>query len=163
VLRQATGNSDSQHSPWPKLGGSHHLPPYNILCTSPQGPHPNGILSQDAQVGVLKSPKLGLVQLWGPITSRANLGLRWGLKKSCSLHWELSNGMLHATWTQVNWVNSQLLVVGSQIANLTIGLSFGHNLCFRCPNGSCKPILSIYVLIAFQWYKELCNPLGFGP
>jgi hypothetical protein len=44
---------------------------------------------------------------------------------------------------------------------LTPDLSFGHNLCFRCPNGSCKPILDIYVLIAFQWYKELLNPLGF--
>ncbi len=23
------------------LGGSHHLPPYSIFCTSPRGPHPN--------------------------------------------------------------------------------------------------------------------------
>jgi hypothetical protein len=45
-------------------------------------------------------------------------------------------------------------VVGSQIANLTSDPSFGHNLCFKCPNGQCKPILDIYVLIAFQWYKK---------
>jgi hypothetical protein len=25
-------NLDSQDSPWPELGGSHHLPPYSILC-----------------------------------------------------------------------------------------------------------------------------------
>jgi len=24
-------NMDSQDSPWPGLGGSHHLPPYSIL------------------------------------------------------------------------------------------------------------------------------------
>jgi len=70
------GNLDSQASPWPGLGGSHHLPPYNIICASPQAPHPNGILSQDSQVGIPKLPKLGFSRLWGPITSRADLGLR---------------------------------------------------------------------------------------
>jgi len=71
--------------------------------------------------------------------------------------------MLHATYTQRNRVNSQLLVVGSQTANLTPSPSFGHNLCFRCPNGSCEPISDICVSIAFQWYKELLNVLGFDP
>jgi hypothetical protein len=71
--------------------------------------------------------------------------------------------MLHATCMQGSQGDSQLLVVRSQIANLTPGFSFGHNLCFRCPNGSCKPILDIYVLIAFQWYGELLEPLGFDP
>jgi hypothetical protein len=51
---------DSQDSPQPRLGGSHHLPPYSILCASPWGPHPNGILSQ---VGVSKFPQLGLSRL----------------------------------------------------------------------------------------------------
>jgi hypothetical protein len=69
--------------------------------------------------------------------------------------------MSHATCTQGNRVNSWLLVFWSQTANLTPGLYFGHNLCFRCSNGSCKPILNIYVSIAFQWYKELFNPMGF--
>ncbi len=46
---------------------------------------------------------------------------------------------------------------------LTLDLSFGHNLCFRCPNGSCDPTLDIYVLRSFQWYKELLNPMGFDP
>jgi len=48
-------------------------------------------------------------------------------------------------------------------AILTPGLSFGHNLCFRYRNGSCKPILDIHVSIAFQWYKKLFNPLDFDP
>jgi hypothetical protein len=53
-------NTDSQDSPWPKLRGSHHLPPYNILCAWPHDQYPNVILSWDSQVRVLKFPKLGL-------------------------------------------------------------------------------------------------------
>jgi len=49
MLGQAMGNLDSQDLPWPGLGGSHHLPPYSILCASPWGPHPNGILSRDSK------------------------------------------------------------------------------------------------------------------
>ncbi len=49
------------------LRGSHHLPPYNILCAWPQDEHPNIILSLDSQVEVPKFPKLGLPQLWRPI------------------------------------------------------------------------------------------------
>jgi hypothetical protein len=154
VLERTTGNSDSQDSPRPGLGGSHHLPLYSILCASPWGPHPNGILSRDSQMEALKFPKLGLLRLWGPITLCANLRLRWGLKQSCSLHQNLFNNMSHATYTQGNWVDSWLLRVGSQTANLTPDLSFSHNLCFKCPNGSCEPILNIYVSITFQWYKK---------
>ncbi len=40
---------------------------------------------------------------------------------------------------------------------------FGYNLCLKCPNGSCEPILNIYVLRFFQCYKELLNPMGFDP
>jgi len=47
---------DSQDSPWSELGESHHLPPYSILYASPQGPHPNDILSRDSQMGVSKFP-----------------------------------------------------------------------------------------------------------
>ncbi len=140
VLGRATGNTDTQDSPRPGLEGSHHLPPYSILCTSPRGPHPNGFLSRDSQVGVPKSLRLGLSQLWGAITLCVNLWLKWGLKKSCSLHRDLFNGMLHAIWTHGNWVDFWLLVVRSQIANLIPGPSFRHNLCFRCPNGRCKTI-----------------------
>ncbi len=142
-LRWATGNTDTQDSPRPRLGGSHHLPLYSILCTSPWGPHPNGFLSRDSQVGVPKSPKLGLLQLWSPITLWEDLGSRCGLKQSCSHFQGLSNGMLHAIFTHENRVDSWLLVVRSQTANLTPGPSFSHNLCFRCPNGQCKPILDI--------------------
>jgi hypothetical protein len=71
--------------------------------------------------------------------------------------------MLHASCRQGNRVDSRLLVVRNQIVNLTPDLSFGHTLCFRCPNGSWKPSLDIYVPRVFQWYKEILNPLSFDP
>jgi hypothetical protein len=55
--------------------GSHHLPLYSILCTSPQGPHPNGFLSWDSQVGVPKFPHMGLLRFWRHITWHENLRL----------------------------------------------------------------------------------------
>jgi hypothetical protein len=91
----------------------------------------------------------------------ADLRLWWGLKRSYSPCWELSNNMSHATCTQGNQGYSWLLVIGSQTTNLTFDLSFGHNLCFKCPNGSCNPILDICVSIALQWYKRLFNQMGF--
>jgi hypothetical protein len=85
------------------------------------------------------------------------------LKKSCSFHRELSNGMSHALWRQVNRVDSWLFLVWSQIGSLTPDPSFGHNLCFKCPNEQWEPILDIYVPRAFQWYKERHKPLSFDP
>jgi len=113
-------------------------------------------------------PRLGFPWLWGAITLRADLQWRWGLKQSCSPCRELSNGMSHAICTHGNQVDSWLLVVESQTANLTFGPSFGHNLCFRCPNGRCpngrcEPILNIYIPRNFQWYKERLKPLRFDP
>jgi hypothetical protein len=107
--------------------------------------------------------ELGLPRFWGPIISRANLRLQWDLKQSCSPHWEFSKGMLHVACMRKNRVDYQLLMVGSQIVILTLDLSFDHNLCFRCPNGRCEPILNIYVSIAFEWYKKLFQPMGCDP
>jgi hypothetical protein len=162
-MDDAHANTNSQDLPRPGLGGSHHLPPYNILCAWPWDQHPNDILSRDSQVRVSKFPKLGLFHLWRPITLCANLWLRWSLKKISSPCWELSNGMSHATWMQGNRGDSWLLMFRNQIANLALGPSFGHNLCLKCPNGSCELILDIYVPRDFQWYKELFNPMGFDP
>jgi hypothetical protein len=114
-------------------------------------------------VRVSKFSKLGLPQLWGPITLCADLQLKWGMKQSCNPHRDLFNDIWHVTCTQGNWGDPWLLVVGGQIANLTPCLSFGHNLCFKCPNGSCKPILDIYIPRSFQWYKEILDPMGFDP
>jgi hypothetical protein len=45
-------------------------------------------------------------------------------------------------------------VVGSQTASLNSGPSLDHNLCCRCPNGSCEAIFDIYTSSPFQQYKE---------
>ncbi len=152
MLGRATGNTDTQDSPRPGLGGSHHLPPYSILCDSPRDPHPNGF---------------SLPGLWIPITLRADLGSKCGLKQSCSSHRDLSNDMSHVICIQVFRVDSRLSVVGSQNwqtpGSSTPGPSFGHNLRFRRSNEQCEPILDIYASRAFHLYKERHNPLRFDP
>jgi hypothetical protein len=114
-------------------------------------------------VGVPELRQLGLPWLWSPITLWANLRLRCGLKKSCSSRQELSNDMSHIIWSQVNRVDSRRFLVGSQTGSLTLSPSFSHDLCFRCPNEKCKPILDIYVPRSFQWYIERQKPLSFDP
>jgi hypothetical protein len=136
---------------------------YSILCASPCGPHPNGFLSQDSQVGVPKLQQLRFPRLWGRITSCANLWSQWGLKQSYSPRQELSKGMSHAVCRQGNQVDSWLLVVGSQIVSLTPDPSFAHNLCCRSPNGSCKAIFDIYASRTFQWYKKHLKARCFDP
>jgi hypothetical protein len=112
-------------------------------------------------MGVLKSSRLEVPQLCEIITSCVDLWSWWGLKQSCSPCQKLSSGMLHTTCMQGSRVDSQLSVVESQIVNLTLGLSFGHNLSCICQNGSCEPILDIFTSISFQWYKELLKAKGF--
>jgi hypothetical protein len=114
-------------------------------------------------MGVSKLRQLGLPQLWSPITLRSNLGSRCGLKQSCSYRRKFFNDMLDALRSQVNWIEFWFFPVRSQTGCLTLGPSFGHNLCFRCLNEQCNPILSIYVLRAFQWYKERHKPLNLNP
>jgi hypothetical protein len=154
---------DSFDSPRPGLVGSHHLPPYSIFCSSPQRLHPNGIFSRDSQGGVPKLSRVGLSGLWASITSCLDLWLGWGLKQSCSSLWELFNAMSHSSCRRRNRVDSWLLVVGSQIASLTPGPSFAHNLGWRCPNGSCKAILDIYTSRPFQRYRKHPDARCFDP
>ncbi len=153
MLGPATGNTDTQDSPRPGLGGSHHLPPYSILCDWPRRLHPNGFFSRDSRVGVPKLSQVGVRGLWELISPDCRVWSRRGLKQSCSSLWELSNAVLHSQIWHREEVNSRLLVVGNQITTLTPGPSFGHNLHFRCSNEQCEPTLDIYVPRAFQWYK----------
>jgi hypothetical protein len=108
--------------------------PYHRACTQ---------MSFCTRTLKLKVLKLGLSQLWRPITFCADLRLRWGIKKSCNPCQDLSKGMWHVTWMQINQSNSWLLVVGSQIGSLIPRLFFGHDLCFKYSNGTCKLILNI--------------------
>ncbi len=113
------------------------------------------------KLGIPKFSKLGLLRLWRPITFFVDLRLRWGPKKSCSPRSDLSNDMWHTTCMQINQGDSYLLMVEAQIGNLIFGFSFGHNLCFKYQNGSCEPILNIYIVRDFQWYKEFFNQMNF--
>jgi hypothetical protein len=92
---------DSQDSPQPRLKGNHHLPPYSILCASHKAYTQMSFFPRIPKKGVSKFPKLGLLQLWKPITFFANLWLKWGLKKICSHCQDPSNNMWCATYTQV--------------------------------------------------------------
>ncbi len=85
-------------------------------------------------MGVPKLSQFGLLRLWQLITPCSNLRSGWGLKQTCSFPWELSNGVSQSARMHQGRVDSWLLVVGSQTANLTFGPSFAHNLCCRCPN-----------------------------
>jgi hypothetical protein len=118
-------------------------------------------LSQDSQLGSPEIFEIKIPVTWRPIMFCENLWLRWGLKQSGSPFWDLPIGILYATCTQVNWSDFWLLVVRSQIDDLIPNPSFKHNLCFKYPNGSCEPILNIYVSIAFQQYKQIFNPMSF--
>ncbi len=157
------GHLDTLDSPRPGFGGSHHLPPYNILCSFTQRLHPNDFFSRDSQGGVPKLSRFGLLGLWASITSRPELGSGRGFNQSCSSCRELFNAMPHSRCSHREKVDSRLLVVGSQIASLTPGLSFAHNLGCRCPNGSCEAILDIYTSRPFQWHKEHSNAGRFDP
>jgi hypothetical protein len=59
--------------------------------------------------------------------------------------------------------DSQFLVVGSQIDTLTSDPSFGHKVCCKYSNGSCEPVLDIYVSRVFHWYNEFFNAMSFDP
>jgi len=114
------------------------------------------------KLGIRKFSKLGLSQLWRPVTLCENLRLRLVLIIVALIK---SFPMVCGTSPSRKEIsrNFGLLMVRSQIGNLTPGPSFGHNLCFKYPNGSCKLILNIYVSRSFQWYKELFNLISFGP
>jgi hypothetical protein len=86
---------------------------------------------------------------------------KWSLETV--LVWTPETLGIHSTCTHRDQVDSRLLMVGSQTGSLTPGLSFDHNLCYRCPNGSCEAILDIYTSRPFQRYKEHLKARCFDP
>jgi hypothetical protein len=105
----------------------------------------------------------GLPGLWDIIASRPDLRLGRGLNQTCSPIQELSNAMSHSPIARRERVDSRLLVVRSQIANLTPGPSFAHNLGCRCPNDQCEAISDIYTSRPFQWQQEHPKARCFAP
>ncbi len=73
VLGQATGTLTHLTHHGPDSGGSHHLPPYSILCNSLHELHPNGTFSRNSQEGVPKLSQVRLPGLWTLTTPGSNL------------------------------------------------------------------------------------------
>jgi hypothetical protein len=95
-------------------------------------------------------PGFGFLGLWDIIASRPDLRSGRGLNQTCSPLQELFNAVSHSPSERRERVDSRLLVVGSQIANLTPGPSFAHNLGCICPNDQCEAISDIYTSRPFQ-------------
>ncbi len=110
--------SNSLDSPRPEFGGSHHLPPYSILCVSPPHLHPNGTFSPNSQSGVSKLSQFGLPGLWAFITFRSDLRLGQSLKQTCNFPSELSNGVSHSTCTHQNRVDSHFQWSGVKLSTM---------------------------------------------
>jgi hypothetical protein len=113
--------------------------------------------------GVPKLSRFGLPGLWDFVAPRPDLRSGRGLNQIYNPRKELSNAMSHSRSARREQVDSRLLVVGSQIASLTPGPSFAHNLGCRCPNDQCEAILNIYTLRSFQWLQEHSNARRFDP
>jgi len=153
VLGQATGTSDHKTHHGPDSGDATTIP-HIVYSATLRGSH-----IQMAQIP--GTPKLesrnptkclgsGLPGLWEVIAPRPDLGSQRGVNRSCSPCRNLSNAVSHSRFGHRERVDSRLLVVGSQTANLTPGPSFAHNLGCRCPNRECKGIFDIYVSRTFQ-------------
>ncbi len=82
-------------------------------------------------------------------------------KQSCSYCQKLSNGVSHATCMHRFRSILDFLFSRVKLSILTPDLFFCHNLCCRCPNGSCEPILDIYTSITLRCYKKLFNAKCF--
>jgi hypothetical protein len=105
----------------------------------------------------------GVPGLWALITPDCEVWSQRGLNQTCSSRRDLSNDVSHSEIRCREEVDSRLLVIGSQIANLTPSPSFAHNLGCRCPNDQCEAIFDIYVPRPFQWHQEHLNARCFGP
>jgi hypothetical protein len=100
---------------------------------------------------------------WELITPDCEVWSRRGLNQTCSPRRDLSNDVLHSQFGGQKEVDSRFLMVESQIASLTPGPSFAHNLGYRCPNDQCEAIFYIYASRLFQWHQEHLNARCFGP
>jgi hypothetical protein len=105
----------------------------------------------------------GVSGLWELITLDCEVWSRRGLNQTCSPRRDLFNDVSHSRFGGREEADSWLLVVGSQIASLTPGPSFAHNLGCKCPNGQCEAIFDIYASRPFQWHQEHLNARCFGP
>jgi hypothetical protein len=96
---------------------------------------------------------VGIPGLWELITPDCEVWSQQGLNQTCSPRRDLSDDVLQSQFGGWEEVDSQLLMVESQIANLTPDPSFVHNLGYRCSNGQCEAIFDIFTSRPFQWHQ----------
>jgi hypothetical protein len=166
VLGQATGTLTHKTHHGPDSGEATTFP-HIVFSATLHGGYIQMVLSP-------RTPKLesrncpetvpvGVPRLWKLITLDWRVWSQRGLNQSCSPCRDLSNAMSHFQFGGREEVDSRLLMVGSQIVNLTPDPSFAHNLGCRCPNGQCEVIFDIYASRPFQWHQEHLNARCFEP
>jgi hypothetical protein len=134
----------------PGSGGVTTILPIVFFVPLPRTCTRMALFPETPKVESRNCPGFGLSGLWDILSSRPNLRSGRGLNQTCSPLRELSNAVSHSPSARRERVDSRLLVVESQIANLTLGPSFAHNLGCICPNDQCEAILDIYTSRPFQ-------------
>ncbi len=148
MLGQATGNSDSYDSPWFGLGEATTFP--LILYSMPlhEG-HIEMVFCPRTPKWESRNSQLGI-----PATLRAHNSLCRPLIEMRS-EAKLYSSLRAFQWYVACHLHARKMgrfpIFSGRESNYQLdSRPFFHNLCFRCPNGSCEPILDIYVPRAFQ-------------
>ena len=153
VLGQATGTLDHETHHGPDLGDATTIPHIVYSATLRRTHTQVALFPGTPKLESRNCPEIvpgGVLGLWELITPDCEIGSRRGLNRSCSPRRDLSNDVSHSRFGLREEVDSRLLVVGSQTANLTPGPYFAHNLGDRCPNSQCEGIFDIYASRPFQ-------------
>ncbi len=155
------GHFGPQDTPRPGLGSK--PPPYSLQYTLwlSAAPTPECHFFPRLPGWSPETVPGGVPGLWELITPDCKVWSRRGLNQTCSPQRDLFNDVLHSQFGGWEEVDSWLLVVGSQIASLTPGPSFAHNLGYRCSNDQCEAIFYIYASRPFHWHQEHLNARCF--
>jgi hypothetical protein len=119
--------------------GSHHLSPYSTICASTR-PTSKWYFVPGLPNGSTKIRKVESLATLGShnFVCRPLIELRSKAKL-----YPLSRFFQQYVARHLHARKSGRFPTFNQTTNLIPDLSFGHNLCFRCINGSCEPILDI--------------------
>jgi hypothetical protein len=165
VLGQATGTLDHKTHHGPDSGSATTIFPIVFSMPLRRTCTRMAIFPGTPKLESRNCPEIvpvGFPRLWELITPDCEVWSQQGLNQTCSPRRDPFNDVLHSQFGGQEEVDSRLLVVESQIVNLTSGPSFAHNLGYRCPNGQCEAIFDIYASRPFQWHQEHINARCFG-
>jgi hypothetical protein len=137
VLGQATSTLDHKTHHGPDSGDATTIPHIVYSATLRESHIQMAQIPGTPEMESRNCPEIvpsGVPGLWEVIAPRPDLGSQRDFNRSYSPRRHLSNAVSHSRFGHRERVDSRLLVVGSQTANLTPGPSFVHNLGCRCPN-----------------------------